>query len=60
MVQDAQRKAQWNFWLILRDGSLGVHNTQYTIRLLQSSYTDLSKAVGGNSFQTDFPNAYVR
>lgn len=40
---EAQRKALWNYWLVKNDGSMGIHNTQYTVGLLQSSIKDLSK-----------------
>ena len=62
-VAAAQRKAVWNWSLEFYEGSLGVHNTQYTIRLLQSTYTDLSTNYYGNvskTFQNAFPNAYLR
>ncbi len=61
------RRALWNRVLILREGSFGVHNTQFTVRLLQSSYTDLSTncissgtGMNGNPFSVDYPHAYVR
>ena len=61
------RRALWNRVLILREGSFGVHNTQFTVRLLQSSYTDLSTncislatGVKGHSFAVDYPRAAVR
>ena len=60
VVYAAQRNAAWNEFLIERELSKGVHNTAYTIRLLQWSYTVLSTNTGGNSFQTDFPNADLR
>lgn len=50
------RRGVWNHNLIVRDGSLGIHNAAYTIQVLQGTYT----AVGGNSFITDYPNATVR
>ncbi|MDO8519152.1 MAG: hypothetical protein Q7T11_03195 [Deltaproteobacteria bacterium] len=50
------RRAVWNHNLIVRDGSLGIHNAAYTIQALQGTYT----AVGGNSFATDYPSATVR
>jgi hypothetical protein len=61
------RRALWNRVLILREGSFGVHNTQFTVRLLQSSYTDLSTncidlITGSNGvpFEVDFPKALLR
>jgi hypothetical protein len=60
VVYAAQRNAAWNEFLIERELSRGVHNTAYTVRLLQWSYTVLSTNTGGNSFQVDFPNADLR
>ncbi|HVM60977.1 MAG TPA: hypothetical protein VMV72_08925 [Verrucomicrobiae bacterium] len=61
------RRALWNRTLIEKEGSFGVHNTQFTVRLLQSSYTDLSTNcismtthTNGNPFQVDYPNAFIR
>lgn len=62
-LNDAQRKATWNWWLIHREGSRGVHNTQFTVRLLQTIYTDLNTNWTGNitaTFHNNFPNAYLR
>ncbi len=56
----AQRAAVWNWELITNDSSHGVHNPQYTIRLLQLSYTNLSTTFGGNNFATDYPLADLR
>ncbi len=63
----AQRRALWNYVLITNDHSFGVHNTRYTIHLLQSSYTDLSTncmdlitSKPGNPFHVDFPKAAQR
>jgi hypothetical protein len=63
VIKEAQRKAVWNWLLEYREGSFGVHNTQWTVRLLQTSYTDLSTNWTGNSsatFQNAFPNAFLR
>ena len=60
VLGDVQRKAQWNFLTIRRDGSRGVHNTQFTIRLLQNTYTDLSTNAGGGTFIAEHPKAYLR
>ena len=61
------RRALWNRVLILQEGSFGVHNTQFTVRLLQSSYTDLSTncistatGTNGTPFRVDYPSAYLR
>jgi hypothetical protein len=63
----AQRKALWNYVLINNDHSFGVHNTQYTVHLLQASYTDLStncidliNGRPGNPFRVDYPKAALR
>ena len=56
----AQRAAAWNFQMIDRELSHGVHNTGYTVRLLQWTYTMLSTNSGGNSYQVDFPMADLR
>jgi len=64
VIAAAQHKATWNWNLEYYEGSHGVHNTQYTIRLLQTSYTDLSTNFYGNSatntYQGKFPNAFLR
>jgi hypothetical protein len=62
VVRAVQRNAAWNQFLIERDLSHGIHNTVFTVRLLQWSYTVLStNAVPpGNSYATDFPNAYIQ
>jgi len=63
ILVEAQRKAAWNWFIAYREGSFGVHNTQYSIRLLQTSYTDLSTNFYGNAsrtYQNAFPNAYLR
>ena len=63
-ILQAQHKAVYNWSLSSNDKSLGVHNTQFTIRLLQTTYTDLSTNFYGNSvtntFQSKFPRAYLR
>jgi len=62
-IADAQRKAVWNWLASYREGSFGVHNTQYSIRLLQTTYTDLSTNWTGsatNTFQNVFTNAFLR
>jgi hypothetical protein len=56
----AQRAAIWNHDLVKNDKSHGVHNPQYAIWLLQTSYSDLSLAFGGEDFATDFPLADLR
>jgi hypothetical protein len=59
----AQRAAAWNWNLENYEGSLGVHNSQFTIRLLQTTYTDLSTNYYGDptmTFQNAYPNAVLR
>jgi hypothetical protein len=67
VVRAVQRNAAWNRWLIVRDQSKGVHNTAFTVRLLQWTYTVLSTNAPdtvtgelGNSFIQDYPNAKLR
>ena len=60
---EAQSKAAWNWFTCYREGSFGVHNTQFSIRLLQTSYTDLSTNYyqdASRTFQNAFPHAYLR
>ena len=60
---DAQSKAAWNWLVAYNEGSFGVHNTQFIIRLLQTTYTDLSTNFyndASRTFQNAFPNAYLR
>ncbi|MBI4301114.1 MAG: hypothetical protein HY664_00725 [Chloroflexi bacterium] len=49
---DAQRKAAWNYQLIVIDGSNGIHNTSFTVQLLQQTYKQLT--------DTDVPGATLR
>ncbi|MGO9245496.1 MAG: hypothetical protein ACLQDC_12100 [Verrucomicrobiia bacterium] len=53
----AQRKAAWNWNLEYFEGSMGVHNSQFTIRLLQTTYTDLSTNFYNDVTRT-YTNAY--
>lgn len=39
---EAQRKAMWNFNVIKIDGSNGVHNTAFTVQVLQKTYKELT------------------
>jgi hypothetical protein len=60
---EAQRKAVWNWLVQYREGSWGVHNTQYSVRLLQTTYTDLSTNFNNDvskTFQNAFPKAFLR
>jgi hypothetical protein len=60
VIYAAQRNAAWNEFLLERELSAGVHNTAFTVRLLQWTYTVLSTNTGGNSFEVDYPNADLR
>jgi len=55
-----QRAAVWNYQLITNERSMGVHNTAYTVGLLQWMYTALSTNTGGNAYTVDFPLADLR
>jgi hypothetical protein len=59
VIYAAQRTAVWNYQMIARDLSHGVHNTAYTVGLLQWSYTVLSTNTGGKAYLGDFPSATV-
>jgi hypothetical protein len=39
-------KAAWNYNLVINDRSYGLHNTGYTVGLLQSSIIEVRKALG--------------
>jgi hypothetical protein len=63
VIKDAQLKAAWNWMLIHRDASQGVHNPLYTLRLLQNTWTDLNTNWTGDvnaTFTNAFPNAVLR
>jgi len=62
-VKEAQRKAVWNWLACYREGSFGVHNTQYTTKLLQTTYTDLGTNFFDDvsrTYTNDYPNAVLR
>jgi len=59
VIYAAQRNAAWNEFLIERELSLGVHNTRFTVGLLQWSYTVLSTNTGGRTYLEDFPSADI-
>jgi hypothetical protein len=62
-IKDAQLKSAWNWMLINRDASKGVHNPLFTIRLLQTTYTELSTNYYNDAtrtFTNEFPNAVLR
>ncbi len=46
------KQAGWNYLLIDHDGSFGIHNTQYSVGLLQLTYYEIAGE--------DVPNAYIR
>jgi len=63
VVQEAQRKTVWNWLVGYREGSFGVHNAQFSVRLLQTSFTDLNTNWTGNvadTFQSVYPDADLR
>jgi len=41
-LTELQRMALWNYNLVKNDGSLGVHNTAYSIQVLQRTYRELT------------------
>jgi hypothetical protein len=47
------REACWNYNFVVKDGSLGVHNTVYAVQLLQRTY----ERVTGTSYTDAFPMA---
>lgn len=50
------RQAIYNYNFVVVDGSFGIHNTTYTVQLLQRTYSELT----GTPFGTAFPSAAVR
>lgn len=44
-----QLEAAWNWLLVTNDGSLGIHNTAYTVGLLKASIANLSAASNPSS-----------
>ena len=58
------RRAIWNYFETVRDGSFGVHNAAYTIQALQGTYKALGMLTLGQptsfTYKTDFPNATLR
>jgi hypothetical protein len=67
-LNEAQHTAAWNWFLIERDLSRGIHNTQYTVALLQYSWTYLNGVAkiftnpdtSGQTFGQHFPAAKLR
>ncbi|HBF13059.1 MAG TPA: hypothetical protein DDW49_06695 [Deltaproteobacteria bacterium] len=63
-ADDALKRAMWNYNMIVRDGSLGIHNAAYTVQVLQGTYKALGILLGGEAstftYKTDFPNAALR
>ena len=51
-----QKRAVYNYNLVVSDGSKGVHNASYLVQVLQRSYFGAS----GRSIQADFPGIYLR
>lgn len=55
-LSDNQKRALYNYNFVVNDGSMGIHNTAYTIQLLQRSYY----GVHGRPITTDFPLMTLR
>jgi hypothetical protein len=49
------REAAYNYDFVVKDGSLGVHNTVYAVQLLQRTY----EQVTGVAYTTAFPMAFA-
>jgi len=49
------REGAYNHNFVVRDGSVGVHNTLYAVQVLQRTY----EQVTGAAFATAFPGAYI-
>jgi len=50
------RQAAYNYNFVTVDGSYGIHNTNYTVRLLQKTYGEVT----GVPFEVAFPDADLR
>ncbi len=46
-TSELQRKALWNYWVVNNDGSKGVHNTQFSVQVLQETYKQLTGETAG-------------
>jgi hypothetical protein len=55
-LSSAKKAAFYNYNYVWNDGSNGVHNTSYTVQLLQRSYT----GVFGHVMTADYPNVTLR
>ncbi len=55
-LNDDQKRALYNFRMLWEDGSMGIHNTAYTVQLLQRSYF----GVFGHPITDDYPDMYLR
>jgi protein-arginine kinase activator protein McsA len=44
MIPDAIKQARWNYYMVLNDGSEGVHNANYARALIQAANADLDAA----------------
>jgi hypothetical protein len=51
-TDELQREALWNYWVISSDGSKGIHNTQFTVQVLQETYKQLTGESAGSKVQT--------
>lgn len=53
---DDQKRARYNFNMVIDDKSLGIHNTSFTVQMLQRSYF----GAYGHTITDDFPNIDLR
>ena len=51
-TNELQRKALWNYIVIKNDGSNGIHNTQFTVQVLQETYKQLTGESAGSKVLT--------
>ncbi len=54
----AQLKAAYNYLFVEEDGSMGVHNTAYTVGILKGSIADLKAADGPDTDQDGLPDQW--
>jgi len=50
-----ERAAIYNYRLVVRDGSFGIHNARFIVEILQKTYGALTQ----RSFNSDYPMAYA-
>ncbi len=59
-LADYLKRAIWNYNMMTREGSFGVHNAASSIQTLQKTYTAVGQISGTNTFAQDYPNATLR